>query len=358
MSPRPAVRSVALRSTSLSSWVAAVKRAVEAKGLNAEAMMREAGLDLSLLADPQARYPVGQALNFWRLARQQSQDPLLGLHVARYVTASTFHALGYAQLASSNLAELFERSARYFRVVSDAGVVSFTRKNGFGYLTLQGDPVLLERLQGAEREVVWCALDCHILTILRACGLLLSKQFKLTELRLQRAMPADRDAYELAMRHVPIYGCDDNTLVIADEVLMLPLPTANAALARINEDAAARYLADLEGDAFQRQLKQLIQDRLPDGDPSQEDIAQRLSMTTRSLQRRLADDGTTYREILNDLRHKLALEYLSQGIYSISEVAYLLGFAELSAFTRAFKRWTGVSPSAWEAASRQAQRLD
>lgn len=345
---RPVVRSVALRSTSLSSWVAAVKRAVEAKGLDAEAMMRESGLDLSLLADPQARYPLGQALNFWRLAWRQSRDPLLGLHVARYVTPSTFHALGYAQLASANLAELFERSARYFRVVSDAGVVIFTRKDGFGYLTLQGDPAVLERLQGEERQVVWCAIDCHMLTILKACGLLLGKQFKLTELRLQRAMPADRDTYEKALRHVPIYGCSDNTLVIADDVLNLPLPTANAALARINEDAAARYLADLDGDAFQRQLRQLIQERLPNGDPSQEDIAQRLLMTPRSLQRRLADDGTTYREILNDLRHKLAVEYLSQGLYSISEVAYLLGFAELSAFTRAFKRWTGVAPSAWE----------
>jgi AraC-like DNA-binding protein len=344
MSPRPAIRSAAVRSTTLSSWVAAVKRALEAKGLDAVGMMREAGLDPALLDDPLARYPAGRALDFWAHALHESNDPLLGLHVSRYVTPSTFHALGYAQLASSNLAELFERAARYFRVVTEAGEVTFVRERGYGRLTLRGEPALLK---GDGLAVACCVLDCFILTILKACGMLLGQQFKLVELRLQRPAPVDRATYERLFRQVPVYGCDDNTLVMSDDVLLTPLPTANAMLARLNEDATAKYLADLDGDAFLSRVKRLIQDQLPGGDPSQEDVAARLSLTTRSLQRRLVDSGTTYREVINDLRQHLAMEYLSQGVYSVSEVAYLLGFAEVSAFTRAFRRWTGASPSAW-----------
>jgi AraC-like DNA-binding protein len=136
--------------------------------------------------------------------------------------------------------------------------------------------------------------------------------------------------------------------LVADEVLRKPLPHANTILARVNEEALSRYLADLNhGDNVSARLKRLLQERLPSGDPSQDELAALLHMTTRSLQRRLAELGTTYRELINQTRHELSLEYLAQRQHSISDIAYLLGFAEVSAFTRAFKRWTGQSPTAW-----------
>jgi len=345
MTDQPFFRTPATRASSLSSWVAAVKRAVEAKGLDAAALMRQAGMDLSLLDDPLARYPSEQTMAFWTLALQASGDPLLGLHTARHISPATFHALGYAALASSTLDEYFQRAARYFRVVTDAGELTYTRTPSHGRLTMLGHPALIA---SDTAGVAWCLIDCFIYTTLRVCGLLYGPSFEVLEIRLQRPAPSQREVFEQVLRHAPIYGCDDNTVLVADDVLRKPLPHANTILARVNEEALSRYLADLNhGDNVSARLKRLLQERLPSGDPSQDELAALLHMTTRSLQRRLAELGTTYRELINQTRHELSLEYLAQRQHSISDIAYLLGFAEVSAFTRAFKRWTGQSPTAW-----------
>ena len=345
MTDRPFFSTPATRASSLSSWVAAVKRAVEAKGLDAAALMHQAGMDLSLLDDPLARYPAEQSLSFWTLALKASGDPLLGLHTARHIAPATFHALGYAALASSTLDEYFERVARYFKVVTDAGELTYTRTASHGRMTMVGHPALIA---SDTAGVAWCLIDCFMYTTVRVCGLLHGPSFQALEIRLQRPVPEQREVFEEVMRHKPIYGCDDNSVLVSDEVLRKPLPHANSILARVNEEALGRYLADLShGDDVRARLKRLLQERLPSGDPSQDELATLLHMTTRSLQRRLAELGTTYRELINQTRHELSIEYLAQRQHSISDIAYLLGFAEVSAFTRAFKRWTGQSPSAW-----------
>ncbi|MFZ5529259.1 MAG: AraC family transcriptional regulator [Pseudomonadota bacterium] len=335
------------RATSLSTWVRAVRRAVEGKGVDAQALMREVGMDPWLLQDPLARYPVRQTMVFWQRAIEATGEPLLGLDVARQITPMTFHALGYAGLASENLADLFTRLSRYFRVVSDAGELRFERVGRAGRLCMSGDARLLAE---ADAQAAWNAVDAFMLVILRACGALHGPGFNVLELRLQRPRPADHARYERAMRVVPIYGSEDNALWLDEAVLMRPLTYANAELARINEEAAGRYLSQWQqGQAGELPVRiaEWLRVRLPQGEPRQEDAAAHLGLTTRSLQRRLAEQGTSYRDVLQQARHALALEHLRAGVYSVSEIAYLLGFAELSAFTRAFRRWTGVTPSAW-----------
>jgi AraC-like DNA-binding protein len=95
------------------------------------------------------------------------------------------------------------------------------------------------------------------------------------------------------------------------------------------------------------QLSAMLCDLLPSGEPGQQEVCARLGLSPRSVQRRLAQEHTTFRDVLNATRHQLALTHLKSGQHSVSEVAFLLGFAEVSAFTRAFKRWTGASPRAW-----------
>jgi AraC-like DNA-binding protein len=332
------------RATSLSSWVCAVKRTVDERGFDGAALMVSAGLDVSLLSNPLARYPSHQTLAFWKLALEATQDPLLGLQVARRIGPATFQALGYALMASLNLQEMFERLARYFKIVTDAGELRFTREPGGGRLSLQGDASLVTP---DVAPMVWCVLDAFMLTLMGGCSMMYGKGFKVLELRLQRPPPERRDEFEKAFRMQPIYGCDDNAVLVDEATLLRPLVHGNAELARWNEEAAGRYLAQLGGDDVLTRLRHLLQERLPGGDPSQDDVAASLALTTRSLQRKLTELGTTYRALLNDTRHDLALQYLRERRYSISEIAYLLGFAEVSAFTRAFRRWTGSSPSGW-----------
>lgn len=332
------------RATSLSSWVAALRRAVDAQGHDGLALMSQVGMDVALLGDPLARYPSHQNLAFWKLALERTGNPMLGLEVARQIGPSTFHALGYALLASGHLQEMFERLARYFKVVTDAGELHFTRERGVGRLSLLGDASLITP---DVAPAVWCVLDAFMLTLVRGCRLMHGPDFRVLELRLQRPAPAQPLVLEAGFQMVPVYGCEDNALLVDEATLLRPLAQGNVELARGNEAAAGQYLARLGSDDLLSRLQCLLRERLPGGDPSQEDLAASLAMTPRTLQRKLAEAGTTYRALLNDTRHMLALAYLRGGHDSISEIAYLLGFAEVSAFTRAFKRWTGVAPSAW-----------
>lgn len=122
------------------------------------------------------------------------------------------------------------------------------------------------------------------------------------------------------------------------------LEGANPELARLNDEVALRYLARFDRDKLNSRLRAALVEQLPRGEPSAAKLAVMLNLSLRSLQRRLADEGTSYEDLLTSTRRELALSHLADRRYSIGEVAYLLGFADASSFNRAFKRWTGQTP--------------
>ena len=101
-------------------------------------------------------------------------------------------------------------------------------------------------------------------------------------------------------------------------------------------------------------MQQALLDSLPDGEPSKAAVARTLGMSTRNLQRHLAAEGTSFKDLLNAARGSLARSYVDEGRLTVTEIAFLLGFADVSAFSRAFKRWTGMSPREWSARHRSA----
>jgi AraC-like DNA-binding protein len=123
---------------------------------------------------------------------------------------------------------------------------------------------------------------------------------------------------------------------------------SNLELARAGDDVARRYVERLEGGEVTRRVRARIAERLADGRPTQDDVARRLGMSTRSLARRLAEEGTTFSAILHEALATLARDYLRDRRLSVSEVAFLLGFAGVAGFSRAFKQWTGRSPSEYQ----------
>ena len=109
--------------STLASWTRALRRQLDALGLDSTALCQAAGLDPALMDDPNARYPLHATTRLWQLAVDASGDPTLGLHTSRHVAPTTFHALGLAVMASGSLREVFERIVRYHQVVSDALVL-------------------------------------------------------------------------------------------------------------------------------------------------------------------------------------------------------------------------------------------
>ncbi len=336
MPPTPSRPSTA---TALTSWARAIRKALEAAGLDSARLFAEAGLDPAALDDPNARYPVAATTRLWQLAVQASGDDAFGLTVARHVSQTTFHALGYSLAASSTLKEAFDRLLRYFRIVTDAAELSFEETAEDYQLRLQVDP--------ARAVIAPQAMDAFAYLMLRLCRGLYRRDFSPLRVSLMRAPPHHLAAFERAFRAPLQFEAAENRLCFAREPLEARLEGANPELARHNDEIVLRYLARHDRDNLVARVRGLLAEWLPSGVPGEEAIAAALHLSSRSLQRKLAEEGSSYSQLLTDTRQELARSYLADPRSSVSEIAYLLGFADTSSFTRAFKRWEGASPSAY-----------
>ena len=145
------------------------------------------------------------------------------------------------------------------------------------------------------------------------------------------------------------YECDLNRVRYVKSDILEQLGSGNPELARVNDEQAEAYLAAFTPVSTSHTVANRIIELLPDGPPSQKDIAEALHVSNRTLQRKLKDEGTSFIDLLQDARLSLARKYLAQPQRSIVEIAYLLGFSEPSTFSRAFKRWTGHAPAEYRA---------
>lgn len=331
--------------STLSSWARAIARALDAAGIDSVPLLDRAGLDRKLLDDPTARYPQDRLTAFWRLAVEASGDETLGLKVSRYLTPTTFHALGFASASASTLREAFEQIERYFRVVSNTGGLGLDRVGEVYELRIT--------LPGEGPAPADEAIDAFVSIFVRTCRSRVGRDYSPLRIRLRRPEPGDPQAFLDVFRCPVEFAADDNVLIFDRATLEKPLADANPELARHNEQVLVRLLAELERSDIRARVHAALIDLLSRGEPSAEKVAARLHMSLRSLQRKLAEIGVSYESLLTNTRHELALSYIHDARYSVAEITYLLGFSDSSSFSRAFRRWTGVSPSVYRQQSEQ-----
>ena len=324
--------------TTLCSWVKAVCRALDAAGCDTAALLSQAGFEPNSLDGPTARCALTHSLRLWRIAREVTGDPAFGLKVASHLKPTSFHALSYGISASSSLKEAFERAQRYCHVGSDAVDYEFSRRGSEYHFVIAPTADL-----GDE------PIDALVGSYLRMCRSLIGRDYSPLRIEFRRAPPSRMDDFLSLLRAPMLFDMPQTRLVFDRESIERPLDSGNPELARHNDAIALQYLTQLERDNIELRVREVLTQRLAYGEPSQEDVAEILNMSARTLQRKLGDGGTTYKEILDDTRHALALVYLSAPRHSVSDVTYLLGFSAGSCFTRAFRRWTGQSPSDWRA---------
>ncbi|MCP3102656.1 AraC family transcriptional regulator [Myxococcus sp. K15C18031901] len=330
--------------TLLTSWALALHRTLELRGVASHPLFVKAGLDPSLLGDANARYSLEGMTRLWRLAVESSGDPAIGLEMARQVSPTTFHAVGYRLNASTTLREAFERLVHAVALVSDALHPSFTR-DGDCYHVI---------LATAERGPHLCAeeTDAVAYLLVRFCRVAYGRELSPREVLLRRSRPADLTPYEKLFRCKVTFEAEADVLIYERAPFEATLPGANPELARINDELISRHLARQTGLDVVARVRAVLEELLPQGEPTQEKVAERLHMSSRSLQRRLVDSGSGFRELLAETRRTLALSYLAEPGCSVSEIAYRLGFSDVSTFTRAFRRWTGQPPSRFGAPPR------
>lgn len=325
--------------SSLTSWVIPIKRALEAAGCDSEQILTEAGLDLRLLQDTNARYPLEQTSKLWQLAVNATQDPAFGLRVASEVTPTTFHALGYALGASSTLKEMFERLVRFVDLFTDAADLEFVLRNDEYHFYLHAPP-------SGPRPTLE-STDAFISLFVRMCRSRLGKQFSPLRIYLRRPEPENTGIYNKVFRAPINYSADINAIILDRSSAEMKLLDGNPELARLNDEIIIRSLARTQKENITMRVRAVLMNALPSGNISEEIVAESLNLSCRNLQRKFSERNTSYREILDETRKDLAISYLQNKNLSINEITYQLGFSDSRSFGRAFKRWTGVSPSVY-----------
>ena len=328
--------------TSLASLSAAIWETLETHyGVDAAAVFAAAGVDKTTREQRTGRIPASTIRKLWEEAIRVTGDPHIGHVVGRTIRPGSAYALGLAWLASETLDQGLHRQARFFRVLTTFFSMVYEPGKKESRVGIEA--------RGTDQALLPTSADVAMTVTLRFCRLASRDDY--APLRVCFAPELDDPTtlarYRAYFRCPVHFGAGENALYFDTETLNAPLPAADDMLIAENEKLLDRYLKEMDAGDFSNKVRQALAQSLPSGRVTEEDVAQRLNRSVSSLQRHLRAEGTGYRDILERTREGLAREYLSSGQHPIAEVAYLLGYADQSTFTRAFKRWTGMSPGAF-----------
>ena len=321
--------------TTISGYAMAIARTLDAAGIDSGRIFRGVGIDEALSNDPLSRLPAATMSRLYRACVDVTHNPYFGLQVARNVHVSNLHALGYALAASATLRDFCRRLERYFRVVSQVAVISIIE---------EGDELQLRfrHLAPLSGETEDCFLAFLVLTM----RTLYKPAFNPLRVAFRRPMPLEGAGPYEAMFRAPVSFSNDEGALVFDKTSMdVPLSGSCPELAQVNDNITISYLAKLDKNDVVTGVIQKIIEFLPDGECGRDKVAAALFMSPTTLQAKLAQRGSNFQQLLDDTRRDMACSYLRQGGRTVTEVTFLLGFADTSNFTRAFKRWTGFSPT-------------
>nr|WP_256590863.1 AraC family transcriptional regulator [Pseudomonas sp. ERMR1:02] len=234
----------------------------------------------------------------------------------------------------------FARGVRAHRALSPGG----QRCPGTGIDPRRGSLPLSPENTPWQSGPAFEAIDAFMAIYVRTCRNRLGRDYAPLAVYLRRPEPADAHQWHKVFRSPVYFSTDEDRLEFALTDFDSHLDDANPELAEHNETVLKRTLAQLKPLTWERKVRDAIEEQLPEGEPSAEHIAKALHLSLRSLQRHLADEGCRFDTLLNESRENLALLHLRDPHCSLSEISYLLGFADTSSFSRAFKRWTGMTP--------------
>jgi AraC-like DNA-binding protein len=310
----------------------------EAKGVDAGKLLRAAGLTRKQIEDPTALLHVRSQIVFLNLVAEAVDDDLLGFHLAQNFEMRAVGALYYVFASSATLEEALQRGARYSSIVNEGIRLRIRKGKSIGFVVeYVGVPRRLDRQQ----------IEFWIVTLLRVC-----RQITKRDLMAEQVSFVHRRNVTPELR--TFFGCQVKFGAAVDEVLF-PSSIKNVAVASADpylnqllveycEQALAHKKA--VDQSFGMRVENVIAVLLPHGKAQASEVARKLGMSQRTLARRLAAEGLTFASALRDLRSNLANRHLADKELSISRIAWLLGYQDVSAFTNAYKRWHGKTPRA------------
>jgi len=305
-------------------------------GIDPEPYFREEGIDPDMLFDPGARIPLERYQRLDVKAAELSGDPNFGLKGAEYSRPSHLGALGFAWLASSSLRTAFQRISRYARVIQEKLTVELEEDEEFFFVRIDARlPLLCKRI----RE------NGQLAALIKFSRVIAGNDFNPAKICLKQSEPEDTSYYYELFRCPLEFDAKDTTFVIRLEDVDRKLTGSNDQLAKLNEHIVVKYLAHSQKLDIVNRVKAAIIDGLANGQVTETSIAEEMHTTPRNVHRKLQKEDTSFKQLLTDVRKELAQQYIQDRSKTLTEISFMLGFSEVSSFSRAFKGWTGKPPS-------------
>ncbi|UCH46521.1 MAG: AraC family transcriptional regulator [Betaproteobacteria bacterium] len=323
--------------TSLASIGQVFRRVLELHGVDAVGIAREVGIDLATPPTPAARVDANKFDAIMKIALPLIDDPAFGLQAARCWHPANLGVLGHAWLSSSTLRTCLRRLDQYHRIVGERADIR-AEEGEHGITVTVSFPTV-------DPTVASVTYDMCMSLLIDMCRMNAGASLRPVMVSLTRDRPDDVSPYRRFFG-VPVrFGAKQNAFQIATKDAERLLPSSNRQLALVFDKMLTEELARLVKDDVITRCKAVVLEHLAAGETSEEETAKALHMSTRSLQRKLAQAETSYVQLVDETRRDLAMRYIEDPSRSSTEIAFELGFSAPSAFTRAFKRWTGQSPT-------------
>lgn len=326
--------------TCSAAFVRALLEFAVSQGAPRDELLVRVGIAESDFADLDARIPFDRYVALMRAAKDLTGDPALALHFGEAVNMGDVSIVGLIGRASETMQDVFTQLARFVRLIVDvpqAGAYRFEfqrRETGLWFVDTRADP-------NAFPELTESAFT-HIITPPRRSGV----PEWVREAHFTHPAPPYRSEYERIFGAPVAFDQKWNALrvdeaVVTHRVGLLP----SFAFAPLIERAGALMKALEAQNTARGEVERLLMPILHTGEASIETVAEKLGVSRQTLWRNLKNENVTFEQVLDELRCRMALHYLAARKVSVYETAYLVGFSDPAAFSRAFKRWTGKSPS-------------
>ena len=311
---------------------------LERAGIAPAPLLKKAGITVHQIEDRSARLNSQGQIRFLALAADQLKDPFLGLHLARDFDLREIGLLHYVLTSSATIGDALRRVVRYSQTANE-GV-------SLRHIESKDEISIVFRYVGVVRHSDRQQMEFWVTTVVRSCRELIGRHLvphRVTVVHHRMENPSELN--ELLGTTV-VFGAEADTIVLPRAIKDMPVVTAdpylNDLLVAYCEEALAKHR--LGGGGTPSDVENAIASLLPHGMARVEEVARKLGMSRRTLARRLASEGSTFSDVLKRLRFDLAQRHIADSTLSISQIAWLLGYREVSAFTHAFKRWTGKTP--------------
>lgn len=325
----------------IGGWLVALYKALLWKGIEPFELLKKSDVSINEITNVGSRVPVGLCNKLFDQSVKLTDDPLLPIKVSQCIVATTFHALGYALQASSSLQDAFTRLVHYDRVLSSACRIALTNDEKYCYLALN-----LNESEGEANRIGAQLELTMLLSIIKICRDLSNPGFSPVKI-YTTVDERCREQFEAYTGCQIEFNSSESMLVMDNELLSKPLPNFAPDLILLSDKAADDYLASLSGSNVVSKVRSEVVSLMASGVPNIDLVAGKLNFSQRSLQRKLNDSGTSYKDLVENIRQTMAEQHLNQNLLSLGEISYLLGFSNVANFSRAFKRWKGITPGAY-----------